>query len=575
MSHIMNRQSSFWVVLGGTAAAFMGWLFFSYLFRQEVNWLLAVAFAGFFSLLFGGLAFMRARPARLQWQLTFSYTWVTVAALLVVELLLLSGLLALVRSNFLLNQMGEALYDLVALEAQTYLQQEPPDVAGLQAWVNRTFDSRSLPTRQTAVSDSDNGFVITRSLDSSPASPNSAWSFRFDDTQTVYVLDAEGRLLAENSTAPGLEDGQRPFTLEDFPQLAGRVQAIQQGERDLAQLRYNLPNGQVVNLFPLVGDDGRLLGVLLITLPLPALNAETLGPLLTMILYSLLPLTLGAGLIGAIFGFLTAGNLTRRIRTVGQAAESWSQGDFSAVAQDPSPDELGQLSRRLNQMAEQLQNLLETRQELAALEERNRLARDLHDAVKQQIFAVSMQVGAAQAVLPGDPAAAAAQLEEAATLAREAQQELSGLIRQLRPAALYDQGLTAALRQLAADWSRQNQILAEVQAHGERPLPLGTEQVLFRVAQEALANVARHSGAGRVALKLSFTETAVALTIHDDGQGFDPATARRGLGLDSMRERVEGIGGRFTIASRPNTGTTLTATAPIVLSESESESLFR
>lgn len=566
----MNRQSPFWVVLGGTAAAFVGWLFFSTLFRQEVNWLLAVAFAGFFSLLFGGLAFMRARPARLQWQLTFSYTWVTVAALLVVELLLMGGLLALVRSNFLLDQMGEALYDLLALEARPYLQQEPPDVAGLQAWVNRTFDSRSLPTTPTAVSDSDNGFVISRSLDSSPANPNSGWNFRFDDTQIVYVLNAEGRLLAENSAAPGLGDGQRPFALEDFPQLTGRVQAIQQGERDLTQLRYTLPDGQVVNLFPLVGDDGRLLGILLITLPFPALNAETLGPLLTMILYSLLPLTLGAGVIGALFGFLTAGNLTRRIRAVGQAAESWSQGDFSAVAQDPSPDELGQLSRRLNQMAEQLQNLLETRQELAALEERNRLARDLHDAVKQQIFAVSMQVGAAQAVLPGDPAAAAAQLDEAATLARQAQQELSGLIRQLRPAALHDQGLTAALRQLAADWSRQNQILGEVQTHGERPLPLGTEQILFRVAQEALANVARHSGASRVALKLSFTETAVTLTIHDDGQGLDPATARRGLGLDSMRERVEGIGGRFTIASRPGSGTTLTATAPIGLSESES-----
>lgn len=562
----MNRQSSFWVVLGGTAAAFVGWLLFSTLFRQEVNWLLAIAFAGFFGLLFGGLTFMRARPTRLQWQLTFSYTWVTVAALLVVELLLLGGLLALVRSNFLLDQMGEALYDLVALEARPYLQQEPPDVAGLQAWVNRTFDSRSLPTTPTA--DSANGFNITRSLDTSPTSPNSAWSFRFDDTQTVYVLDAEGRLLAENSAAPGLGDGQRPFALEDFPQLTGRIQAIQQGERDLAQLRYTLPNGQVINLFPLVGDDGRLLGILLITLPLPALNAETLGPLFTMILYSLLPLTLGAGAIGALFGFLTAGNLTRRIRTVGQAAESWSQGDFSAVAQDPSPDELGQLSRRLNQMAEQLQNLLETRQELAALEERHRLARDLHDAVKQQIFAVSMQVGAAQAVLPDDPAAAIAQLDEAATLTRQAQQELSDLIRQLRPAALHDQGLMAALRQLAADWSRQNQILVEVQAHGERPLPLGAEQVLFRVAQEALANVARHSRAGRVALKLSFTETAVTLTIHDDGQGFDPASARRGLGLDSMRERVEGIGGQFTIASRPGAGTSLTATAPIVLSES-------
>lgn len=553
----MNRQSSLWVVLGGAAAAFGGWLLFSYLFTGAVNWLLALSFAAAFGLVLGGLSFMRARHARLQWQLTFSYIWVTVAALLVVELLLLGGLLAFVRSNFLVNEMGDALYRMFATEAQAYLRQEPPDLNGLNDWVQRTFQQQL-----TGEPDAEGGFAIARSVDSSPNRQNVDWNFNFDASQPLFVVDANGRLLAQNPPSPNFVAGAQTLPLDILPQLPERFAAIQQGERDLSELRYTLPDGRLVSLLPLVDDADQLLGVFIITLPLPALNAETLGPLLTMLLYSLLPLTLGAGLIGAIFGYLTARGLTSRISAVGQAAESWSQGDFTAVAQDPSPDELGQLSRRLNQMAEQLQNLLATRQELAALEERNRLARELHDSVKQQLFAVAMQVGAAQALLPTEPEAAAAQLGEANALARQAQQELSGLILELRPAALHDQGLVAALRRYGTDWSRQNDIAFTLTAPGERPLPLPIEQTLFRVAQEALANVARHSRARRVEAHLGFAETAVTLSIHDDGQGFEPSTARRGLGLASMSERVAEVNGRFALSSRPGGGATVSATVP-------------
>jgi signal transduction histidine kinase len=116
---------------------------------------------------------------------------------------------------------------------------------------------------------------------------------------------------------------------------------------------------------------------------------------------------------------------------------------------DPSGDELGQLARRLNGMAEQVQNLLAVRQELAVIEERHRLARDLHDSVKQQIFAMAMQVAAARTLMDNNSDAARVRLTEAERLVKQAQQELTALIRELRPAALGDKGLVVALRELS------------------------------------------------------------------------------------------------------------------------------
>ena len=479
---------------------------------------------------------------KLQWRLTFSYTAVTVAALLIVEMVLLGGALLLVRSNFLIDQMGDALHDLYVLEARQYLLTQPPDLDGLNGWMARTFDDSP-----------ESDFAALRRTEGGRSGP---WQFSFDQMQPVFVLDDAGRLLAQNQKPPDFVPAERPFTFATTPELAERFMAAQQGERTLSQLRYAQPGGHLVNLFPLVDDDDEFLGALIVTLPLPALNAETLGPVLMMVLYSLIPLTLATGLIGALFGFLTARNLTRRLSTVTQAADSWSRGDFTAVALDPSQDELGQLSRRLNRMAEQLQNLLQTRQELAAVEERNRLARDLHDAVKQQVFATAMQVGAAKALLPDNPTAAATHLAEAEMLARQSQQELTTLIRELRPVALNDQGLVATLRHYTADWSRQNNVRVEFRVRGERPLPLATEQALFRIAQEALANIARHSRATVVELHLVWLNGKIELTISDNGQGFDQAQPPPGgLGIHSMRERAEGLGGQFTLTSQPEQGT--------------------
>ncbi len=234
--------------------------------------------------------------------------------------------------------------------------------------------------------------------------------------------------------------------------------------------------------------------------------------------------------------------------------------DFSALAQDASEDELGHVARQFNRMAEQLQNLLQARQKLATLEERNRLARDLHDSVKQQIFAVAMQIGATKVLLKRDVNAAEVRLNEAQKLVNQAQQELTSLIRELRPVGLEGKGLVAALRELATQWTQQTDIVANLRAEGKQTLPLTLEEGLFRVAQEALANVARHSKATLVQIILTTTGETVTLSVADNGQGFDTARSEHpGIGLLSMQERMRTLGGDVEVESTPGKGTRITA----------------
>ena len=215
-------------------------------------------------------------------------------------------------------------------------------------------------------------------------------------------------------------------------------------------------------------------------------------------------------------------------------------------------------------MAGQLENLLETRGEFATLEARNRFARDLHDSVKQQVFATSLQIAAARALIEQDKEAAESHLARADELVRLAQKELNVLIHEMRPAALEGKGLPAALRNYAADWSRRSEIPAEVHVRGERETPLEVEQALFRVAQEALANVARHSGANRAEVDLIYDADRMTLRVADDGRGFDPIKrSQEGFGLQSMSERLEKLGGRVDVESVSGGGTRVDAVCPL------------
>src|SRR5215207_881627 len=186
---------------------------------------------------------------------------------------------------------------------------------------------------------------------------------------------------------------------------------------------------------------------------------------------------------------------------------------------------------RNQRLVEELQATQRKLQELAVVEERNRLARDLHDSVKQQVFAISMQLGAARALLQeGNPAHGP--VTEAERLANQAGAELTTLILELRPPGLDRKTLATGLQEYVAKWSRQNRIVAEVNVNGTPSLSLPGEEALFRVAQEALANVARHSQASHVIVELAHQNDEVTLAIADNGTGFARSGLEKGIGLD-------------------------------------------
>ena len=143
---------------------------------------------------------------------------------------------------------------------------------------------------------------------------------------------------------------------------------------------------------------------------------------------------------------------------------------------------------------------------------------------------------------------------------KASQQELGLLITELRPAALDGQGLPAALKAYLDSWSHHTRLPGTLTTRGERPLPLNLEQTLYRVAQESLANVARHSAARTVTLHLLYEDSRVCLEIADDGGGFDPESpANSGFGLESMRQRLREVGGSLEVNSEDGEGTRVRA----------------
>ncbi len=275
-----------------------------------------------------------------------------------------------------------------------------------------------------------------------------------------------------------------------------------------------------------------------------------------------------ASIDGLISGFAATRRPIKRIKRLVQATAKFAEGNYDERVEVSRRDEIGQLEQHFNEMAGQLAESMRQRQALAEqnarLAERARLSRDLHDSVKQHLFAVAMQVGAALSQVEQQGEAARAHLLEADALVSQAQQELTALIHELRPSALQQKGLPGALREYVAAWSRQNGIAADLQLPAGGPLPLAVEEALWRVAQEALSNVARHSQARTITLRLEVTPEAVALTLKDDGRGFDlAAETRTGVGLHSMRERMAAVGGTVSIESSAGEGTRVVARCPV------------
>jgi signal transduction histidine kinase len=209
--------------------------------------------------------------------------------------------------------------------------------------------------------------------------------------------------------------------------------------------------------------------------------------------------------------------------------------------------------------------LYEQSRELSIMTERSRLARELHDAVTQKLFGIRAHARAA-AVLAGrepyDPPRVQAEIEAVGDLTAEAQAELRAVIDGLAPPDLQAGGLVSSLRRYAALAGRAYGIPVTVTAAKLPPLGDRPEAALYRVAQEALHNALRHSGAGHIRLRLAATARRVTLEVSDDGHGFAPEAPSGGVGLASMRDRAAAAGGTLTVRSGAS-GTSVRMTVPV------------
>lgn len=243
-------------------------------------------------------------------------------------------------------------------------------------------------------------------------------------------------------------------------------------------------------------------------------------------------------------------------------------GVFSAVFTTPrtfGEDDLRLFTNLAGRAALAIENarLYEQAQQVAAMEERNRLARELHDSIKQQALAASFQLGTAITLFDRDPEAAQNHLIEADHLVNAVRVELTDLIHELRPPTMNGQDFVVTLNDYAIEWAHQSGIEVNVDVQGNNGLSLEAKQTLFRILQEALANVARHSAARSVEISLRYSVDGVLLTIKDDGDGFDTSAQHDGMGLNSMRERAESLNGEFTVESEPGEGTRIAVTLPM------------
>jgi signal transduction histidine kinase len=204
--------------------------------------------------------------------------------------------------------------------------------------------------------------------------------------------------------------------------------------------------------------------------------------------------------------------------------------------------------------------LYERSRELSIVEERNRLARELHDSVSQKLFGLVLSAEAATTLLDRDPGEARSELERLRTLAQEAMDELRSLVFELRPPALEAEGLATALRKHVDVLRRVYRREIGLELYGAPPRTPEVEREVFRIAQEALENALRHAQAKHLDLRLDARDGRLLLTVTDDGVGFDPAAPAvrsRRLGLTSMEERAEALGGTLQVESRPGVGTTV------------------
>ena len=481
---------------------------------------------------------------RLQWKLTLSYVVVTIGTVAVLTVLLIG--IALYAENLSNTRTFDSFYwSKTAFQDNIPYMLDDPDV--LQAWLERVHEEGFQWTDFQS-------YTVRESLD---------YANTFKKGTPIYVLDTDLNVIAAAPPVSANLIG-KPFqsrAINGFGLETIFDEALK-GYKNYHAQSLIQPDGSYISAFPLRENDNDPVAAIVVyqLQPIAFATPTNLGIYRSFFFVTMFILFAVALPVGAIFGWLASRGLRKRLVNLSAASQAWSKGDFSVTPRDRSGDEIGELTRNLNGMAEQLQTLIHTRNELTRIEERNRLARDLHDTVKQQTYASRMQLTAAKNLLKAKDKKILEHVEAALQLNRETQQELKLIIEELRPAALEGRGLVQAVREYAERWRGHTGIEVEMSVTGERTLALDVEQTLYRVLQEALSNIARHAEADSVSITLEMDSGQTTLTVADNGRGFDPAAvSSSSYGLTGMKGRLGEVGGTLTIESTLAVGTTIIA----------------
>lgn len=283
--------------------------------------------------------------------------------------------------------------------------------------------------------------------------------------------------------------------------------------------------------------------------------------------------------VGAIGGYIYGNHVKKRLEVITEGTLAFERGNFTHRLPDVGDDEIGRMGMHLNEMAKRVEDQVaslqrlssekaewnETLKQAAITEERQRLARELHDAVSQQLFAISMMTSAVGKTVVQQPEKASKQIKAIERMASEAQSEMRALLLHLRPTHLEGKKLKEGIDHLLEELKSKHHFSISWQAEEISDLSKGVEDHLFRIIQEAISNILRHAKATEIELLLYKANDQVRLKITDNGVGFNVDDQKMSsYGLRTMVERVNEIGGFIEIFSRPQKGTEIEVKVPIV-----------
>ena len=490
---------------------------------------------------------------RLRWKLTLSYTLVAALSFLIIETILLVLLMVVLGFNPLRrdievfnNIVAPVLADDIRPITTAHLRNQPVDSAALQADLEQILGNEPLETSQSP--------------------------FEMEQFASVFVLDAQQHLLASTPQYTNVPPDGRffdPVLLTGDDSLVPLIKAAFTGDSSFDQpYMQDTPDAlYLVFVEPLADDNEQLLGVEISIIRTPT-RVTLLLLALSVIVGGLTIFSLAAAMMGTLIGWRMARTLSGRLAHLSQVSAAWSQGNFEHQIEDGEADEIGELGENLNQVAADLQTLLAEKEQIAVLEERNRMARELHDTLAQGVAGLVLQLEAVKHHLnEGEVAGSQLIVAEAGTQARKALHKARAAIDDLRTAALLAPEFIGFVSRRVQEFGHTHNIAVELDAQLPDSLlvPPATALHARRALAEILANIAKHAKATAVSVNLWLEDDSLQIEIVDDGVGFDVETAVRPghYGIIGLNERARLTGGHLSIHSSPESGTTVLLRLPL------------